>query len=230
MDLGISKSSGEERDCDKAVAKPDQQESENQDRLPSMDLLIGTVLFTVLSFGHCGVPDRPMSSEIRVPYVGPWGDWGPPEFCNTGHANGFQTKFLPFQGIHPWEDDTGLEGVRLICTDGSTAESLSGGRGIWSDVQTCPNGTLISFSMKVHRYYWPEAGDQTAANKIKFKCVDGHVLEGVGQEWGDWGRWSTPCRRGAICGLRTRVQPYSGFFVDDTGLNDVRFMCCYLSQ
>ncbi|KAJ6654771.1 hypothetical protein lerEdw1_006557 [Lerista edwardsae] len=196
---------------------------ENQDRLPSMELLIGTVLFTVLSFGLCGGPARTVTSELTVKNGGPWGEWGPKEFCRNGHAIGFSIKVLPYQG--KWKDDTGLEGVRLHCRDGSTAESLYlvGGSGEWSDVQTCPKGSLMSFSLRVTQ---PQSRyqDDTAVNNIKFKCPDDYVLTGVGHEWGEFGDWSADCTRGTICGIQTKVEPRQ--IVDDTGLNDVKLFCC----
>ncbi|KAJ6654782.1 hypothetical protein lerEdw1_006569 [Lerista edwardsae] len=192
-----------------------------------MDLLIGTVLFTVLSFSLCVAPARITTSELKVTNGGQWGVWGLAKFCRKGRAYGFQIKVLPYQG--EYKDDTGLEGVRLICTDGSTVESSSAGLGDWSDVQMCPKGSLISFALRVTK---PQGLiiDETAANNIKFKCGDGNILTGVGHEWGEFGEWSPACSRGTICGIQTKVEPDQGGTDDNTGLNDVKFFCCSWEQ
>jgi Vitelline membrane outer layer protein I (VOMI) len=67
--------------------------------------------------------------------------------------------------------------------------------------------------------------DKTAVNNIEFTCTNGEVLLGDGINRGDWGEYSDTCSKG-ICGLQTLVQADSGTFVDDTSLNDVKFLCC----
>ena len=67
--------------------------------------------------------------------------------------------------------------------------------------------------------------DYTGANNIQFRCTNGEVLMGYGENEGDWGEWSVECPKG-ICGLETRVEDDQGRWGDDSGLNDVRFICC----
>ncbi|KAJ6654785.1 hypothetical protein lerEdw1_006572 [Lerista edwardsae] len=180
-------------------AIPNQMGHENQDRLPSMDLLIGIVLFTVLSFGLCDAPARIVTSDLTVTNGGRWGDWGPPEFCPSGYATGFSVKGM----------------IILVF--------LLGRWGTWSDVQTCPMGHLTSFTLSVTE---PQgAGDDTAANNIMFLCPEYYYLTGAGHEWGEYGPWSDRCYYGSICGIQTRVESHQGAG-DDTGLNDVKLFCC----
>lgn len=72
----------------------------------------------------------------------------------------------------------------------------------------------------------PQANDNTAVNNIRFHCNKGAIIEIEGGRFGYYGRWSSACRNGAICGLKTRMENYKGVFYDDTALNDVLFYCC----
>ena len=67
--------------------------------------------------------------------------------------------------------------------------------------------------------------DRSGLNNIEFTCDNGEILNGYGINVGEWGEYSEACDRG-ICGLATRVQADGGILVDDTTLNDVRFLCC----
>ncbi|XP_075421446.1 vitelline membrane outer layer protein 1-like [Ascaphus truei] len=163
---------------------------------------------------------------ISVSNGGQWGEWGPIESCPLGYsASGFTLKVEKSQGLIG--DDTGLNGISLQCTRPGFAHSVTihstvGKFGEWQKAIGCEDGYLKSFSLKVEP---PQgAGDDTAANNIKFTCSDKSILEGHGTKWGKYGAWSTDCLT-AICGLQTRVEPAQGVG-DDTALNDVRFICC----
>ncbi|NWX73176.1 VMO1 protein, partial [Alca torda] len=125
-------------------------------------------------------------------------------------------------------DDTGLNGVRLLCgrTGTVTVTSSEGPRGAWSPPVSCDLGHhLVAFRLRVEppRGLW----DDTAANNMDVTCSDGRALEGLGGLAGTWGNWSVPCPPGpgGVCGLRTRLEPPQRGG-DDTGLNDVRLVCC----
>ncbi|XP_075062473.1 vitelline membrane outer layer protein 1-like [Mixophyes fleayi] len=168
---------------------------------------------------------------ISVPNGGPWGEWGPVEWCPCGyHAKGFSVKVESKQKV---EDDTALNGIRLLCLNRSdivrdgkaeyvAIQSSEGPWGEWSPNLWCPEGHLLSFSMQVEV---PRKGaDDTAANNLMFQCSDYNIFLGGGQSWGYYGRWSGICRLG-ICGMKTKVEPPQGS-KDDTALNDVQFVCC----
>ncbi|MBN3291981.1 VMO1 protein, partial [Polypterus senegalus] len=126
-------------------------------------------------------------------------------------------------------DDTALNGIRLYCSrlnDRSilyTVESHTGLFGDWTQTLWCPSGVLKSFQLRVEPYQG--ILDDTAANNIKFRCSSSPVLEGFGQTFGDYGKWSDECKEGGICGIETKQEPYQ-VGLDDTALNDVRFFCC----
>ncbi|XP_065494311.1 vitelline membrane outer layer protein 1 homolog [Caloenas nicobarica] len=168
---------------------------------------------------------------IAVSNGGPWGDWAWPEMCPKGFcASGVSFKVEAPQGVV--KDDTALNGIRLHCSRGGdpgggyTAESQSGRWGQWSEAQWCPHrGRLVGFALRVQPPHHELLGDEVAATSARFVCSDGHVLEGPGSAWGQWGGWSPQCPR-AVCGIQTRQDPAWGLKRDDTALNDLRLFCC----
>ncbi|KAM6332831.1 vitelline membrane outer layer protein 1 homolog [Podargus strigoides] len=171
------------------------------------------------------------AAVITVSNGGPWGDWAWPEMCPKGsHASGVSFKVEPPQGV--MKDDTALNGIRLHCScgrhpaGGYTAESQSGRWGHWSEAQWCPHqGHLVGFELRVQAPHRGLLRDEVAATNARFVCSDGHVLEGPGSPWGQWGGWSKMCPTG-VCGIQTRQDPAGWLKRDDTALNDLRLLCC----
>ncbi|XP_061485583.1 vitelline membrane outer layer protein 1-like [Rhineura floridana] len=189
-----------------------------------MDLSITTVLFSIFSSCLCDAEARKYTTVLTVPNGARWGIWGETEFCPKGHANGFQLKVEPHRPNLILKDETSLNGIRLYCTDDTQIESSVGMWGDWTKAEVCPEGNLISFSLRVQA----EQGllfDDKGGDNIRFACEHGAVLTGHSNDWGTFGPWSPPCPQGAICGIQTKVEPPQGQG-DDTALNDVRFYCC----
>ncbi|XP_028674038.1 vitelline membrane outer layer protein 1 homolog [Erpetoichthys calabaricus] len=171
--------------------------------------------------------NRQYYSTINVTNGGEFGQWTWLEICPEGfYAIGYSLRVEAYQ---VGGDDTALNGIRLYCSrlnDRSilyTVESHTGLFGDWTQTLWCPSGVLKSFQLRVEPYQG--ILDDTAANNIKFRCSSSPVLEGFGQTFGDYGKWSDECKEGGICGIETKQEPYQ-VGLDDTALNDVRFFCC----
>ncbi|NXF37316.1 VMO1 protein, partial [Nyctibius bracteatus] len=168
---------------------------------------------------------------IAVSNGGPWGDWAWPDMCPKGsYASSVSFKVEPPQGM--MEDDTALNGIRLHCSHsrdpsgGYTAESQSSRWGRWSEACWCPHrGHLVGFALRVQAPQHRLLSDEVTATSARFICSNGHVLEGPGSTWGQWGGWSPQCPR-AVCGIQTWQDPAWGLKRDDTALNDPRLFCC----
>eukprot|EP00795_Rhopilema_esculentum_P015659 gene15659-6945_t len=159
---------------------------------------------------------------------GPWGVWGPMDFCNDGKfATGFFLRAEKEQGAG---DDTGANAVCLQCGDKEVC-SKEGKWGEWSDEISCPTGSFISgWRQNVEdKQGRGVQKDDTALNNVEYRCRDKNTWEGTGniktnaKEWGKWSRL-VECSRGQfICGIKTRVEKPGG---DDTALNDIKHNCC----
>ncbi|XP_066450115.1 vitelline membrane outer layer protein 1 homolog [Eleutherodactylus coqui] len=173
------------------------------------------------------------SEVISVGNGGQQGEWGPWEKCPDGLVvRGFSLKM---QQPVILGDDTAVDGIKLYCAkckpphDVTIITSAVAPWGNWTEPRWCKYGRPYKFEMRVEKD--GDSKDDTSVNNIKFKCTDGGEVEGKGLYWGKYGDLSEGCKNG-ICGLRTRVQgnkknendkvPTS----DNTGLNDVRFVCC----
>ncbi|XP_075132078.1 vitelline membrane outer layer protein 1 homolog [Leptodactylus fuscus] len=162
---------------------------------------------------------------ISVPNGDLEGSWGVMEVCDEGtEIRGFQIKVHQRQAAL---DDTALNGIALHCTEKMSSEVVKiikcteGAFGSWGPVFWCESGYLKNFSLRVES---KSKTDKTGANNIKFTCSDDSVVEGNGLSWGDYGPWSHDCENG-IRGIQTRVQEKRGFWRDDVGLTDVKFLC-----
>ncbi|KAM7004340.1 vitelline membrane outer layer protein 1 homolog [Passerculus sandwichensis] len=167
----------------------------------------------------------PGHGVMAVTNGGPWGQWGDSEFCPPGSfAIGVQLKVQPYQGF--FSDDTGLNGVRLLCDTGTdTVTSSVGLFGSWQQETLCePGERLVSFRLMVEapRGLW----DDAAATNLAVLCSGDVVLRpGAELARGPWGALSARCDAPCgVCGLRTRLDADDSS--DATGLNDVRLYCC----
>ncbi|XP_060622934.2 vitelline membrane outer layer protein 1-like [Anolis sagrei] len=181
---------------------------------------ISSLLFLILPYCLWNAEARRYNSVISVKNGGSWGKWGKPQFCSKGYARGFSVKVEADQGL--W-DDTGLNGIRLYCSNREVIQSTTGPKGKWTKVKICPKGNLVSFSLRVESNQ--KEGDDTAANNIQFTCQDGSVIARHVTKRGHFGHWSHRCRSASICGIQTKVEAPQ-MKGDDTALNDVKFFCC----
>ncbi|CAF0867431.1 unnamed protein product, partial [Brachionus calyciflorus] len=180
---------------------------------------------TTLSTSSSTIPPVIISS-INNPYGVNWGSWGPTEVCDhNDYVIGFRTKLHPYQGhgLGPSIDDTALNGVELICSNGKKIKSSEGEFGSWDTIfRNCSNQQKINgFFYGIHQKQ--VNGDNTATNLIRLNCTNDFRITSLE------GSWSTSiisisCPYGVIVGLRTQVQS-SQSTTDNTALNNIEFIC-----
>ena len=104
-----------------------------------------------------------------------------PQFCpHPHHAIGYNTKI---EGSLGKGDDTALNSIKLICSDGSLIYSSAGPWGVWGNDAFCKSGEKFSaFAMKSE----PEQGkgDDTAANGVKLYCSSRELSNHHEAPWG----------------------------------------------
>ncbi|CAF0973636.1 unnamed protein product [Brachionus calyciflorus] len=154
-----------------------------------------------------------------------WGDWGAFEECDENNCVvGFRTKLHSPQGfgLNTGDDDTALNGVQLICSNGKKLISSVGKWGDWdTNFKYCKNNQKIigfSYGMQINK----GSGDDTATNVIRLICSDGLAIVSLEAPWSD-SIISITCLYGVIVGIRTQVEaPNTN---DNTALNNIEFIC-----
>eukprot|EP00727_Mastigamoeba_balamuthi_P010588 m51a1_g6151 hypothetical protein (507) ;mRNA; r:302521-304321 len=178
--------------------------------------------------GACAYP-------FEVGNDGQWGTWGNLDSCPGGRfARGFVTKSEANQGGKKNQDDTALNGVRLVCESSSIQKgptSLVGPWGTWDEPVLCPKWYYVSAVQVREEKFCGEKCDDTALNAIRVRCrsmrtgVDVQLDESHSKtSWGVWSQWYDCPVGTAVTGIRTRVEPPQDKG-DDTALNAVRLHC-----
>jgi len=129
------------------------------------------------------------------------------------------------------KDDSSLNAVQLECFNShdqyvGSAASLVGEKGDWKSDQYCGSQSFINGVRFRSERSSIAILDKTAGNNIDVTCDNGQILYGDGLYWGDWSGWVYCPADTVVCGLQTRVQPYGGTLIDDTGLNEIILDCC----
>jgi len=158
-----------------------------------------------------------------------YGVWGPEYRCKKGEfINAFRLRVEKKQGAGV--DDTGLNSIKVQCTDGIEGTSKEGFWGDWKPKHTCPSGVVTSFNFMSEANQ--KGDDDAAGNNVNLKCEDGKTMKGEGVSWAS-SSWDCPnnkmcsCPSGmALCGIKTKVEPKQGSGSDDTSLNQIEFICC----
>ena len=195
------------------------------------------------------------SVSILKPYVtANWGTWGRWSHCKEGeYVVGMQVKAESYQGEGPFVaednnyDDSGINAIRLKCSDGEVLTSAEGVEGAWRGWKYVAEGRRI-VRVSLRSQWCHKHCDDTGTHGLRFR--DSKDKRAIYEPWtGYWmahgfswvwptdidlhgyafhGSWSTAiCPwRTAISGFRTQVEPDQGGG-DDTGLNRVEFKCGY---
>ena len=157
-----------------------------------------------------------------------YGRWSPIIMCKlSGQVSGFRLRVEHSMG----GDDTALNGIQLVCKDGSITEPINGYFGSWEEYKLCDETkensefyvTGFNFRSEEHQYL----GDDTAGNNVKMICNNHRELDGHGASFGSWDNEDyVKCPdKTFLCGVQAKIEDeqHGG---DDTALNQLRFICC----
>jgi hypothetical protein len=194
-----------------------------------MKLVVFIILLLDITF-FC-TESRAQVTVIQSTPIVDWGDWGRAQYCASGHfAVGFRSKMHEYCGEDC--DDTSMNGIELLCSDGKRISSLVGPWGTWAaNFSECqPHRRLDGFGIKIQKTVGV-TNDDTATNGIRMRCSDRNQTILYSSE-GKFGRWvhldieNTSwkyCPPGNfIFGLRTQIDQSVN---DATGLVNVMFYC-----
>ncbi|CAG7785486.1 unnamed protein product [Allacma fusca] len=170
-----------------------------------------------------------------------WGTWFDYKECPRGSfVHAFQLKVQ--KTMNDISDDTGLNGIYLLCSTPAVrrfiyeffgpyaptppADSISSKVGNFGEIRNlfeCAGGSYVVGlqlrSQESQGIFW----DDSAANNIRLRCSDGQILEGDGEEVGEWSAAVKCPKNLMVCGIQTQVEFAA---VDETALNNVRMGCC----
>ena len=178
-----------------------------------------------------------LPSSIKTTIGGNQGDWELPKICSENKfVNGYQLIFEQnwINGISQWSDFTGLNGIRIFCSDMNFLgnEELRPGDGPFPQYfQTqivCGSDGKNSFIIGYELYL---GGEKDGALGIKGICSDFYGENVIYVDKGEFDfnvqKESATCPPGTIvCGMQLRIEVNQGTFSDDSALNDLRVFCC----
>ena len=200
-------------------------------------LHINLLFFTACAYPRIGRSDLWMSAYtegttttaksphhpimIKSPTLTNFGDWGKMSECAPNHyAQGFQLKVESPRGTG---DDSSVNGIGFICTNGEIVHSDVGSWGHWTLAKMCTPGSVINgFELKSEP--WIHRTDDTATNNLRIYCSDGIMLEG--DEITPWGYYTGKqiCPETySVCGIQSQVKDVGP---EITRLNQIHVKCC----
>jgi len=165
-------------------------------------------------------PRSEKTSEYTLGKTG-WGYWRKPAMCPTG-VYGFRLQ-VEAGGRDNW-DDSALNGIELVCKDGKK-QQIKGDHGRWKNWKFCKRGQHM-IGLNFRSEHDQDDGDDTAGNNVQMRCTDDQVLDGEGERWGRWDGWKICPGRSFMCGVEAKIEQHHGHRYDDTGLNQVKLICC----
>ena len=122
-------------------------------------------------------------------------------------------------------DDTALNSICLVCSNGEEICSKKGFWGAWGESEECSRGFIAAD----YKLELQSTGDNTAGNDFKLYCKPDETEFKVSEipipGWGNWVGKKSCSQQSVICGIQTRVQE-DQFDGDDSTLNGVKLFCC----
>ena len=196
-------------------------------------ILLLSAAFT-WAYNKTDIHIRPFSLNRR-------GVMGPGKVCpkNTV-AIGFKMKMQHYRSM---EDNSALNGIRLICSDDSQIKSSEGRKGDWTDELRCRKDDYM-VGVKIKTEAWL-GWDRDDLGALDFEALCSTNIRLRHRRLNTWithtrGSWSDevrcPQEAPAICGIKVRLDEPNhrgGLFekepdlkTDSAGLTEVQFKCC----
>lgn len=145
-------------------------------------------------------------------------EWGDIELCGEGeHAVALETKFTNCPSTQQW---TGLNGIRITCSNGQTLTSSHGSLGSWSKLESkcSSNQNITGFQIKSNKHL-----NRHVINGIRLVCFNEKILKSDEANEGVWTK-TISCPKGtSVCGLQTQL---TADLADKTTINNVQLFCC----
>ena len=164
---------------------------------------------------------KPVNKYMTPPVLTNHGDWGDVALCfPSAYVVGMRLKIQNKQGF--WKDDTSLNGIRLICSDGKELVSAEGSKGAWNKPTMTKNDYAID--EVALRSDEDSASDNAATSGVRFWDIRNKRYDAGYVEFGEWQNSKQCPGSTVIIGFQTQVEEYKTFN-DKTGLNGVRFVC-----
>merc|ERR1712218_598792 len=111
------------------------------------------------------------------------GDWGEVALCSpSNYVVGMRLKIQNKQGF--WKDDTSLNGIRLICSDGAELVSAEGSKGEWNKPTRTRNDYAID--EVALRSDEDSASDNAATSGVRFRDIRNKRYDAGYVEFGEW--------------------------------------------
>ena len=159
------------------------------------------------------------------------GEWMSLGSCAAGEFAVEMQQRIDRQRPIDWQriqgDNSGLNAVKMKCTDGTTIDSHKGVFGTWGEWTRCPGrGAFDGFAIKNEGPQWWPAIDATAANAVRMYCGSTRSSPDTDAGRGDWSDQVSCPPGSAICGFKIRLEGDQGPSSDDTAMNDIEMECC----
>eukprot|EP00090_Calanus_glacialis_P046780 TRINITY_DN934_c0_g1_i4.p1 TRINITY_DN934_c0_g1~~TRINITY_DN934_c0_g1_i4.p1 ORF type:complete len:3509 (+),score=786.17 TRINITY_DN934_c0_g1_i4:1199-10528(+) len=185
---------------------------------------------TAAPTGACNGAERADTVEISPGVQNPqWGNWGEAQYCAAGaFARSVRVKVEPFQGDGE-ADDTGVNGIEFLCSDGCVMTSTMGSYGEFAANKTCPgtieNGFVDKLQFKSSEGFGTGLGenDNTGIDGLRWCCSAGwgwtQTINGYKGSLGE----VASCPAGtAIYGFQAKLQDIGP---DKKGMTNAKFFC-----
>lgn len=163
------------------------------------------------------------------------GFWSSGAACPSGtFATAVRLKIMKFSAV---DDNSGINGLKLRCSDQSEVSTIEGPDGSWGPWSSC-DGSQSIYGFRSEGKAPVPGADNAGVTGLDFECRSADLSqlsrlslpsltgeESSAQHKGGWSR-KLRCRpREAVCGVQVNL-PNQDTTTDKMGVTNVRFHCC----